>query len=114
MKAYTDIKQSKKLAEILSPESSDMFWREFSDGFYFIETEFPKYEESPKGIRCWSLAALLDVLRFPILRYDIEDGEGGWIVSCEKDDKGYLSYYRDNPVDTCYEMIIKLHEQKVL
>ena len=62
----------------------------------------------------WSLAALLSVLSFPALRYDIEDGEGGWIVGCEKNDKMYLSYYRDNPVDTCYEMILKLHEQNLL
>lgn len=118
-KSFTDISQSKKLAEILPHESADMCYIQdllaggkYGDYKPYIGDLIPAYGQGK--IRCWSLSALLDVLRFPALRYDIEDGEGGWIVSCEKDDKGYLSYYRDNPVDTCYEMIIKLHEQKLL
>lgn len=116
MKAYTDLKQTKKLAEFLPLESADMYYPnrvdinnyalpiEWKNGLPLLSQEIP----------AWSLSALLGVLPFPALRYDIEDGEGGWIVSCEKNDKGYLSYYKDNPVDTCYEMIIKLHEQKLL
>lgn len=118
MKAYTDVEQSRKLAEILPIESADMSFVEKGNAkhtWYDAENKrITTAYEKKYYIPCWSLAALLDVLRFPALRYDIEDGDGGWIVSCEKDDKGYLSYYRDNPVDTCYEMIIKLHEQKLL
>jgi len=111
IKSYTSLEQSKKLAEILPVESADMRYAPFGD----THPWFWHGHLLEKGaIPCWSLAALLGILSFPALRYDIEDGEGGWIVSCEKDDKGYLSYYRDNPVDTCYDMIIKLHEQKVL
>lgn len=117
MKAFTDIEQSNKLAEILPIESANMCYRPYRE-----EGGIPDYQvtlcpyrfASWIGVPCWSLAALLSVLPLPVLRYDIEDGEGGWIVSCEKNDKGYLSYYRDNPVDTCYDLILKLHEQKIL
>lgn len=132
MKAFTDIQQSKKLAEKLPTESADHHYvrkvTDFMGNPVDGEWSHPKYgnpnskyanyivqnSTSYEKLPCWSLAALLGILSFPALRYDIEDGEGGWIVSCEKDDKMYLSYYRDNPVDTCYEMIIKLHEQKIL
>lgn len=119
MKSYTDIEQSKKLVEILPLESADMYYHY---NFDFDELEsIPVITEEddhfilfPKDIGCWNLTALLSVLPFPTLLYDIKDGEGRWIVSCEKNDKGYLSYYKDNPVDTCYEMIIKLNELNLL
>ena len=135
LKAYTDLEQSRKLAEILQPKSADMIWygvyrgmdgkiRLLRDehnelGVIAINEEtcktlFRLGDEYVNWLPCWSLAALLAVLSFPVLRYDIEDGEGGWIVGCEKNDKGYLSYYRDNPVDTCYEMILRLHEQNLI
>lgn len=120
MKAYTDIEQSKKLAEILPLESADMCYRIVAYNPNNTH-EYQPYCFSgtlESDIPCWSLAALLAVLSFPALRYDIEDGEGRWIVGCdvgcENDDKGYLSYYKDNPVDTCYGMILKLHELNLL
>lgn len=133
IKSHTDLEQSRKLVEILPLESADMIWYGVyrgMDGKYYhdennelgviaineetCKTLFRLGDEYVNWLPCWSLAALLNVLSFPVLRYDIEDGEGGWIVGCEKNDKGYLSYYRDNPVDTCYEMILKLHEQKLI
>lgn len=57
IKSYTDISQSKKLAEILPVESADMWYHpDLSD--------YPDYVErcSIYNIPCWSLAALLDVL----------------------------------------------------
>ena len=62
IKAYTDLEQSKKLAEILPLESADMYW--FRDN-----TETP--EIYPKNMMknsvsvtlpCWSLAALYGIL----------------------------------------------------
>lgn len=110
-KICTSLEQSKKLIELgIDRKSSDMYYwcgEDLRIGGY-------KAQDEDYDISAWSLAALLGVLSFPALRYDIEDGEGGWIVSCEKNDKMYLSYYKDNPVDTCYEMVIKLHEQKLL
>ena len=95
MKAYTDLEQSKKLAEILPLESADMCFN----------------DNEP----CWSLAALLSVFSLPKLELDEqEDGERGWIVSHYTDDYRYDSYYRDEPIDACYNLILKLHEQKLL
>lgn len=116
IKSFSDLEQSRKLAEILPIDSADMWYDNNGESIAGRpEVRYCSFVGlASMNIPCWSLAALLGILRFPALRYDIEDGEGGWIVSCEKDDKGYLSYYRDNPVDTCYEMIMKLHEQKLL
>ena len=120
MKSFTDIEQSRKLAEFLPIESADMAYiaSATDDNGETLYTAEYKSEiiihESDDYINCWSLAALLGILSFPALRYDIEDGEGGWIVSCENNDKEYLSYYRDNPVDTCYEMILRLHSNQLL
>ena len=64
IKAYTDISQSKKLAEILPLESADMYY-EPSPGFRTEPSEAKigdiEYAH-PRSIRCWSLAALLGVL----------------------------------------------------
>lgn len=130
IKSHTDLEQSRKLAEILPLETADMHYNNVSiKGINYVDGHraelmeynraieaLSKYTVNPlfEVIPCWSLAALLAVLSFPVLRYDIEDGEGGWIVGCEKNDKGYLSHYRDNPVDTCYEMILRLHEQNLI
>ena len=72
MKSYTDIEQSKKLAEILPIESADMYY--FLDptpagNIYHIvipqidfgvRTREPEYNEG--DIPCWSLAALMNLL----------------------------------------------------
>ena len=68
MKSYTDLEQSKKLEEILPPESADMVWISIEDDESFDGV----YEVLPKGcslvaiddnsIPCWSLAALMNLL----------------------------------------------------
>ena len=68
IKLYTDIEQSKKLAEILPLESADMFYH------YNVGVK-SYYEDTPRVIQvnnhfaffhrdipCWSLAALLGIL----------------------------------------------------
>ena len=63
MKSYTDIEQSKRLAEILPFESADMCYikREINDTF--IETPILKPIGCvEKSLCCWSLAALMDML----------------------------------------------------
>ena len=65
MKSYTDIEQSKKLAEILPIESADMSYRPYraEGGIPDHEaTLFPFKYASWIGVPCWSLAALLDVI----------------------------------------------------
>ena len=114
MKAYTDLEQSKKLAEILPIESADMYW----------DYDFQKHEVCPMimddqfddtCIHAWSLAALLDILDYPQLSKDkLGSGKEGWMVSVYPDNCRYDSCWHDNPIDCCIEMIIKLHEQKIL
>ena len=94
MKSFTDIEQSKKLAEILPIESADMWWAERYEGhttmdFQYVIEETPYYYLSLKkpsidnysqdvinDIPCWSLAALLNILDYPQLSKDkIGDGK---------------------------------------
>ena len=113
MKAYTDLEQSKKLAEILPLESADMRYSPLGDNLHpwiwtdtFIEKD---------AVPCWSLAALLGVLSLPLLSLDEqEDGERKWYVTHDTGDARYDSYYRDEPIDACYELILRLHELKML
>lgn len=124
IKAYTSIEQSKKLAEILPLESADMWWAEryagrVTENGQYVVAEKPYYypslvkpsdinysQDTIKDIPVWSLAALLGVLPYPSLhktfigwRCDSYDKEG---QTCR------LGENADNPVDTCYEMILKL------
>ena len=116
MKSYTDLEQSKQLAEILPLESADMFWLVLGNTpRVHVLTEplsnYSQWESYP----CWSLSALLDILPFPQLSKDkLGSGKEGWMVSVYPDNCRYDSCWHDNPVDACYEMIIKLHEQKLL
>ena len=114
MKSYTDIEQSKKLAKILPIESADTLHCIDFDGD-FLCTVPKQYSASFRyqpelTIPCWSLAALLEVLLCPSLC--ITSGE--WRCQCYKEDHIIATSYADNPVDACYEMIIKLNEQKLL
>jgi hypothetical protein len=63
MKSYTDIEQSRKLAEILPLESADMWFHPYPNDEYWydvpnIGNADLKYNQLP----CWSLASLIDVL----------------------------------------------------
>ena len=116
MKSYTDIEQSKKLAEILPPESADMFLA--MNGILpvmskYIDDGLVTADET--AIPCWSLVALLDILPFPQLSKDkLGNGKVGWIVSVYPYDCRYDSCWHDNPIDACFEMILKLHELNLL
>ena len=72
IKAYTDLEQSKKLAEILPLESADMCWIQIYDENHMMSDHrvelIPFRFYSGIGVPCWSLAALLQVL--PLGIYD--------------------------------------------
>ena len=126
MKAYTDLEQSRMLAEFLPLESADMWWAEryagqvMANGQYIVE-EKPVYypsltkpsngnysQDTVKDIPCWSLAALLDILPEPNLLK-----KNGWRLFC--DNKDYFSSSSGyNPVDACVAVIEELHEQNIL
>lgn len=104
MKAYTDIKQSKKLAKILPLESADMRYAPFGDTHpWFIEEKMVEKDSIP----CWSLAALLDV-------YPVAVGKDLDMYCCWQNSKNLCSKHYDNPVDACVEMILKLKEKDLL
>ena len=127
MKSYTNIKESKKLAEILQPESADMCWG-ISDETLKWKT-FPylmpwrDYTAKEHYLPCWSLAALLDQLE------DIVVDENGYEYKLEIIKEGvqyYLVYegmldaacYEtslfDDLIDACVEMIVTLKKKDLI
>lgn len=131
MKAFTDLEQSRKLAEILPIESSDQTWARIAIAGVNLDVpeelqyrhngDMPFQYYSGIGLPCWSLAALLDVLPMIKKCEDIAnpfiaktpDGEY-YIVYATLTKEVYDSSMYDNPVDACYEMIIKLHKEELL
>lgn len=110
IKSYTDINQSKKLAKILPRESADMrfCFNHTLDGR--ISGHYPMIGREPSmgTIPCWSLTALLDVLpKGIIMNKDSQNGR--YHVSS-------IGIYvtADNPIDACYEMILKLDDLTLL
>lgn len=116
MKSYTDIEQSKKLAEILPLESADLYYSYYHNpisGASYYE-EYPIFHipiNKNKSLPCWSLAALLaflpnsaflergSVTELYRITLPIELVPFDWFVE---------------PVDACYELILKLHELGML
>ena len=126
IKSYTDIEQSKKLAEILPLESADMHYNNASiKGINYVDeyrAELMDYNTAQKVlskylinpifgiIPCWSLSALLGVLP----DYTLQTNTDGTVfVVCESK-KPMISDSYDNPVDACMAMIENLHELKLL
>ena len=111
MKAYTDLEQSKKLAEILPLGSADMFYDQY--GVIRIGNPKERYSDYHQ-LPVWSLAALLDVLpRIDIEKEICSDDTFDYRVKAYIGD-GYIGDWFDSPVDACVEMVIKLDEQKLL
>lgn len=106
MKAYTDLEQSKKLAEILPIESADM---------YYCGSATPDVMTSCKQdyrcyTPCWSLAALLDVIK-PINKntYTIRGTlDGGAIISF--DEATSVMFQEEEIIDAVFEMVVWLKE----
>lgn len=114
MKSYTDIEQSKRLAEILPIESADMYWWPTSLRYYIEAMDDGDFNEMEGHIRAWSLTALIDVLpRIDIEKEIYSDDTYDYRVKAYIGD-GYVGDWFDNPIDACYDMIIKLHEDKLL
>lgn len=116
MKSYTDLEQSKKLAEILPFESADMMHDRL------IVIPFNDGSLTP----CWSLAALLNALpNNEHIQTNIS--RGSWKIDtveylpntwwCEYEDNKNQTEFNisaENPIDACYKMLLKLHEQKLI
>lgn len=141
IKSFTELEQSKKLAEILPIESADMWWSrctitDFGDGVLKVShavepCNISQFRNTKEDIPCWSLVALFNVM--PQIN--------GWVTPHgHKNDKlsqfepkickiwehsiipsykvtygnGLSTDIYDNPVDAAFEMILKLHELGIL
>ena len=132
IKSHTDIEQSKKLAEILPIESADMYYH-YTTGVKSYHEDVPNYVQVFNhfvffhyDIPCWSLASLLSIL--PNNEHITTSvSRGRWQIEpinylpntwwCEYEDNESLTDFNvsaENPVDACVEMILKLHERKML
>ena len=122
IKSYTDISQSKTLSKILPLESADQTWSRIAiaganldvpeELQYRHNGDMPFQYYSGIGTPCWSLASLLSVLPKIINNETlfIETSAALWHI-------GYRNIYTaraDNPVDACYELILKLNELNLL
>lgn len=124
MKSYTDIAQSRKLAEILPIDSADMHystWTILKDGEFIVS---PNQGDTIENLRkdygnqiipCWSLAALIELIpdecrmeKTPL------DQTGEFTYSFIDDYYNIRTYEEGNPVDACYEMILKFYELNLL
>ena len=114
MKSYTDLEQSKKLAEILPLESADAWWvaLNWQETEYYVEVKQDGINQPKKAIPYWSLTALLKTLNFPSLTQNKEDEWEVCVFDHDNDD--YITKTASNPVDTCVEMIIKLNKLNLL
>jgi hypothetical protein len=118
MKSFSDLEQSKKLAEILPLESADMhyWWKNLKLGVGHSKELQEGFES--RGIDytpCWSLAALLNVLELPTLeKCNIGKDKTGWMITVYHNNSRYDSFFYNEPVDACYEVILKLNELKML
>lgn len=130
-KAYTSLEQSKKLAEFLPLESSDMWWSrctitDFGDGVlkvsYAVEPcNISQFRNTKEDIPCWSLAALFSVIPkhikdYNVLRIDMnEDTFAIWYDEIGFGVNAELPYItNESTVDACYELILKLNELNLL
>ena len=117
MKSFTDLAQSEQLAEILPIKSADMIYSPLGDDYPWVWYEEVKLLEK-NATPCWSLAALYSILtnneNISITLY--RDGLDKWVCECDSRFKiissrtNVFATSADNPVDACYEMIVKLHE----
>lgn len=121
IKSFTDIKQSAQLALLLPAASADMRWY-----YKYNEGDKPQLDicnGSRYYIPCWSLAALFNYLREIDFFPEIDADEVAVIMSINyynKEEGSLLAPVHnikikaESFIGACYEMILKLHEEKIL
>ena len=123
IKSYTDIEQSKVLAEILPLDSADYFYKycigHYNSIYYRLETyPYNKGGNKNHDIPCWSLSALLGVLpklgaEEPIIQKIYYASNPTERYICQYSLTNMTGEY-DNPVDACYEMVTILKEKNLI
>lgn len=110
MKAYTDLEQSKKLAEILPIKSADMYYDVDSYGVRTTPEVLITSIVRKKDIPCWSLVSLLNVIK-PINEntYTIRGTlDGGATISF--DEITSVMFQEEEIIDAVFEMVVWLKE----
>ena len=120
MRSYTDLKQSQTIAEILPHDTADQTWeRIIIAGANFGIPEEKQYRHngdmpfnfySGIGVPCWSLTALLGIIPDVSLNGFMD---GKWNAMVQRDGK-MIYVDKNNPIDACFELILKLYELKLL
>lgn len=127
---FTSLEQSKKLAKILPLESADTHykvkWLNNESEIFTIpysDLGFYKDDNYHYCVPCWSIVALLNILPVSCdngrhclaLINSNPNCKTEWLCAYE-DDNGHLMMecYADTQIDACVEMILKLHESKLL
>lgn len=127
IKSYTSLEQSRKLAEILPLESADNVIVKFGsregtktvvmpkETFDVFKTPFSDIRETTM---CWSLAALLGVLPDSIYdntnEFSMLEFSKRSIAYHDLNDGIKIGSLKDNLIDACYEVIIKLNELNLM
>lgn len=123
IKSYTDISQSKKLAEILPIESADMHSEAVEidgDIVFVVVCGLGDKNKSNYGSPIWSLAALFGVLPKyiggSVLRMDMTENDYNlWFDNLSGTvDEILPDIIKDNLIDVCVAMIIRLNELNLL
>ena len=124
IKNYTNLEQSKKLAEILPIESADAFypWRELMKDYdsIYVPEKMLMSDIEEDDILAWSLAALIDIASTYCNRLEITlRADKKYNVFAVKNDFVFRSFDDhpdgfDNLVDACVAMIEKLNELNLL
>ena len=138
IKSHTDLGQSQRLAKILNHESADMYYQyvlpksgkimhnpKIGNPINALEWYNKGYTTSGKEpitldeycVPCWSLAALLNYLKsknkFPEIK-ELSDGRFKLTTYIWDGEHCIQVSIGDTIVDACCELILKLHELKML
>lgn len=108
MKAYTDVNQSKMLADILPKKSADLTWVSIYDENHMMSdyrVDFLPFRLfSGIGVPCWSLSALL--AQMPCVEL-VASNDGHYRAFWQ----GMYSDWH-NPVDACVEILLRARKEE--
>jgi len=128
-KICTTIEQSKKLLKLgVDINSADMHYATWTilDGEFIVSPnqgstiENLQEDYGNQIIPCWSLTSLLDYIKdkcgfFELVYLRITfDGRENKLENVYRLSTDVYNVYQKDAVDACVELIIKLHEQKLL
>ena len=127
MKSYTDLEQSKKLAEFLPLESADMFWDMAEPDKRRKPLVGPisdYFDMEDWAVPAWSLSALLGLMP-KLYEFENDPNDGGCQPKlCKGWDNNqwhivyrssiYITEWYDDPIDAAFEMICWLKENDKL